>query len=167
MTLQTEIHQTRPFASLHEEADLNIMRTSELIQLALARLFRPRGLSLAQYNILRILRGAGAGGLSGCVIRERLLACVPDLTRLIDRLEQAGWVRRRRSEEDRRMVFIAITPSGLDLLTALDPLVEELHRSQMAHLSDAELREIVALMTRARESFLADGSTPPPESCSP
>ena len=105
-----------------------------------------------QYNVLRILRGAGRGGLCRNEIRERLVAQVPDVTRLLDRLEQSGLVERERAEQDRRLMTTRITKAGLALLARLDGPVARSHRERLGHLSAAQLRTLVGLLAQVRDA---------------
>jgi DNA-binding MarR family transcriptional regulator len=124
-SLQQELQQSRPFRSVAEEALVSILRTAAVLRRAIAQRVEPYGISLAQYNVLRILRGAGEEGLATLEVRERLIEEAPGITRLIDKLEQAGHVRRDRSGTDRRKVHCCITASGLGLLEAMDTLIQE------------------------------------------
>src|SRR5690242_6172130 len=132
--LQTELKKKRPFESPEQEAALNVARTNDQLQIRFARLFREYGLTSAQYNILRILRGEGKP-LPILEIANRTVTVVPGITGLIDRLEQAGFVRRQRCDEDRRVIFVAITDKALQLLNDLDEPVLNLHQTLMATLS--------------------------------
>lgn len=148
--LQREIRQTVPFESPEQEAFLNLVRTAALLEHRLAEGLRPHGLTLTQYNVLRILRGAEPEGLCRSDIEDRMLTPVPDVTRLLDRLEEAGHVERARAEEDRRFVIARITRPGLALLEELDEPVEALHEEQLGHLSRSDLRELSDLLAEAR-----------------
>jgi DNA-binding MarR family transcriptional regulator len=110
--LQTEIQQTKPFESLEEEMFLNLQRTAEALMHGLEAGLKPAGLSPSQYNVLRILRGAGAEGLACGGIAERMVTRDPDMTRLLDRLEARGLVMRARDRADRRVITERITPEG-------------------------------------------------------
>ena len=147
--LQKEIKKRRPFESLHEEALLGLLRTNDQFGIRFARLFREHGLTPSQYNVLRILRGEGRP-LPCLEIADRLIATVPGITGLIDRLEGLGLVTRERSTEDRRVVFVAITPKALDLLARLDEPVKALHRRLLGHLTAAELADLIRLLEKAR-----------------
>lgn len=149
--LQQEIKQTRPWSSLEEEAMLNISRTSALIDHALTQAFKPYKVTPTQYNVLRILRGAGPNGLCRMEIGERLVRPVPDVTRLLDRMEQTGWIRRHRGGTDRRFVTTVIAPKGLALLSKLDSEIGAMHRRQIGHLSEADLRQLIELLTVVRD----------------
>ena len=152
-TLQHEIGKRRPFDAPEQEAYLNLLRTASVLGVNIARMFKQHGLSEATYNILRILRGEMSGGREAVpcqLIGERLIAQVPDTTRLLDRLEKSGLVKRSRTSEDRRVVLISITRKGLDLLTRLDKPLLELHSAQLGHMTRAELTELSRLLVKAR-----------------
>jgi DNA-binding MarR family transcriptional regulator len=114
-------------------------------------LVKPHGISATQYNVLRILRGAGEGGLCRNELRDRMLTRMPDMTRLLDRMEDAGLVRRSREQEDRRMVLTQITARGRELLNELEQPLSQLHRDQLSQLTDAQLRSLIDLLTLVRE----------------
>jgi DNA-binding MarR family transcriptional regulator len=152
--LQREIKKRGPFESPEQEAMLNLLRTNDRFQLRFARLLRDYGLTSSQYNVLRILRGEGKP-LPSLEIADRMIAVVPAITGLIDRLEAMGLVTRDRSTEDRRVVFVAITSKGLELLSRLDQPVNQLHKTLIGHLTRSELREMSRLLEKARSS-LAD-----------
>ncbi len=149
-TLQEEIRQRKPFGSAEEEAMLSIARTAAVLDHAAAEMLKKHGLTPTQYNALRILRGAGAEGLCRNEIRDRLIARVPDATRLLDRLEETGLVTRSREGEDRRFVLSRITRAGLDLLAQLDPEVAAANRRLLGHLSPGKLRTLIDLLGEAR-----------------
>src|SRR4051795_2015926 len=117
--LQEELKKRRPFESLEQEATLNIARTADRFGICFSRLFREFGLTPSQYNVLRILRGQG-GPLPILEVADRMLAAVPGITGLIDRLEGMGLLARRGRTEARRVVFVEITPKPLDLRGRLD-----------------------------------------------
>jgi DNA-binding MarR family transcriptional regulator len=148
--LQQEIQQTKAIRLLEEETTLNIVRTADVLMLALADVLKPLLLSATQYNVLRILRGAGNGGASCKDIGGRLVARDPDITRLMDRLEQRGLVSRDRAKEDRRVVTHRLTRAGLELVNELDRPIEVLHRKIMGHMKAAQLRELVGLLEEVR-----------------
>ena len=151
--LRDEISQTRPFGSAEEEAYLAIQRTAALLGHALAETIRPLGLTATQYNVLRILRGAGEPGLCRNEVRDRMITQVPDVTRLLDRMEEMGLIERRREGADRRFVTTRITPEGLRLLAELDAPIEAAHQRLLGHLDDAALRTLIDLLGRAREKI--------------
>jgi DNA-binding MarR family transcriptional regulator len=148
--LQREIHQTKAIRLPAEEATLNVMRTADALMLALSDVLKPHLLSATQYNVLRILRGAGDQGASCKDIGIRLVARDPDITRLMDRLEQRGLVTRDRAKQDRRVVTHRLTTSGLELANELDSPIEALHRKTMGHMKAAKLRELVRLLEEVR-----------------
>lgn len=147
-----EIKQTRPFASLEQEAFLSLGRTWAVLEHGLAEHLKPHGITPTQYNVLRILRGAGAEGLCRSEIMERMIARVPDATRLLDRIQAVGLIVRERSSEDRRFVTTRITDQGLELLERLDEAVLELHKRQFAECDDEGLRGLIELLGLVRES---------------
>lgn len=149
--LKDEIKQNKPFASLEQEAILSIARTEAILGYSIIETLKPFDITPTQYNVLRILRGAGHDGLCREDIRERLVAQVPDVTRLLDRLEDAGLVARQRDTVDRRLVNTRITDSGLKLLAGLDRPILESHKEQLGHLTKTELRSLIALLSKARE----------------
>jgi DNA-binding MarR family transcriptional regulator len=149
--LQHELKKRKPFDSPEQEAALGIARTADRFGICFARLFREHGLTPSQYNVLRILRGEGKP-LPILEVADRMIAAVPGITGLIDRLETLGLAARQRSTEDRRVVFVAITPRGLDLLSSLDEPVSALHKRLMGHLTLPELKELVRLLDKARQA---------------
>lgn len=148
--LQQEIGKKRPFEQPEEEAGLNLVRTVDFVRLPFDRLFAEHGLSDPQYNVLRILRGHGGEGLPCTEIGTQMLTRMPDITRLVDRLEQAGLVERRRTPTDRRVVMVRITHQGLEILARLDEPVNALHRQTLGHLTRAELTELNRLLVKVR-----------------
>src|SRR6476660_1009831 len=151
-TLRTEIKQTKPFGCIEEEAALSIHRTAAVIEHRFAEALKPYGITGTQYNALRILRGAGKAGLCRNEVRDRLVAQVPDVTRLLDRLEESGFIERERAEQDRRLVTTRITKAGLALLSRLDGPVAQSHRERLGHLSAAQLRSLIGLLAQVREA---------------
>jgi DNA-binding MarR family transcriptional regulator len=150
--LRDEIKQTRPFATLEQEAHLSVERTAAVLGHAVAEVLKPYGITRTQYNALRILRGAGEAGLCRNEVRERLVAQVPDASRLLDRMETAGLIRRQRDAADRRFVTTRITEAGLRLVAELDGPIDELHRRRLGVLDQEELRTLIDLLARLRES---------------
>jgi DNA-binding MarR family transcriptional regulator len=143
-----------PFDAPEQEAFLNLIRTASVLTASFQRLFRAHKLSESTYNALRILRGSAgeAHGARTCSqIGEHLVAQVPDVTRLIDRLEQFGFAERVRCDKDRRVVYVKITRKGLDLLDTLDEPVLAMHRAQLGHLTPDELTELSRLLVKARQ----------------
>ena len=150
-SLREEIRQTRPFQSLEQEAYLNVVRTAALLSDGVERVLRPAGITGAQYNVLRILRGAGPKGLCRNEVRDRMLTRMPDMTRLLDRMEEAGLVVRTRDAEDRRMVGTQITDKGARLLDDVGEKIAAEHRERLGHLEEAQLRALIDLLERVRE----------------
>lgn len=148
--LQQEIGKQRPFELPEQEAYLNLVRTFHRLASIEDRVMREFDFSPAQYNVLRILRGIGGEGASCSVIRDRMIARVPDITRLIDRLEQRGYVTRHRGTPDRRVVRVRITDKGLKLLERMDEPILDMHRTQLGHLSRPELKQLNQLLEKAR-----------------
>jgi DNA-binding MarR family transcriptional regulator len=149
-TLLDELRQRKPFASLAQEAHLNLSRTEAVLQEGLDRVLKPYGVSTTQYNVLRILRGAGPEGLCRHEIRDRLLTRMPDVTRLLDRMEEAGLVTRERDAADRRLVTTRLTERGRELVDALDGPVAEEHERRLGHLGEEQLRALVRLLALVR-----------------
>lgn len=147
--LKKEIKQRRPFSSLQEEAVLALMRTADLVAVPLADVLRDAKLSPSQYNVLRILRGAEAPLACG-EIADRMVRRDPDLTRLLDRLEQRGFVRRERGTTDRRVVLATITEEGLDLLDALDAPMEGRIRRELEHVPATRLKTLLDILDEIR-----------------
>jgi DNA-binding MarR family transcriptional regulator len=150
-TLRDEIKQSKPFGSLEQEAHLSVQRTAAILDHSFAELVRPYGVTPTQYNVLRILQGAGERGLCRNEVRDRLIAPVPDASRLLDRLEEMGLVERERDAGDRRLVNTRITGEGLAVLARLESPIAELHQRQFGHLSADELRALVEVLASVRE----------------
>src|SRR3954462_9098294 len=129
--LQSELKRKKPFSSAEQEAMLSVASTAARLDHEMIDVLKPHGLTPTQYNALRILRGAGPEGLCRNEVRDRLIARVPDATRLLERLEETGFVVRDREGEDRRFVRARITRRGLDLLARLDNVVIDLHHRQL------------------------------------
>jgi DNA-binding MarR family transcriptional regulator len=150
-TIHSEIRQTRPFRSLQEQLLINLMRTSRAVEESwLQYLKRTEGLSLSQYNILRILRGARPDAVKISEVGERMIYRDPDVTRLVDRLVRQGLARRQSLAEDRRVVLVEITEEGLELLERLDEQVDRYTRAVMAGLSPQQLRTLDVLLNEIR-----------------
>jgi DNA-binding MarR family transcriptional regulator len=148
-TLRDEIRQRRPFETATQEAHLNVVRTAAVLLEGMEQVLRPAGVSLAQYNVLRILRGAGEG-LCRNELRDRLLTRMPDVTRLLDRMEEAGLVRRAREDDDRRLVRTHLTAEGRRVVDALDGEVAAEHQRRLGHLDAGELATLTALLEKVR-----------------
>lgn len=141
---------TRPFAGPAHEAHVAILRTAAVLEHALEETFKAHGITATQFNVLRILRGAGSHGLCRAEVGERMIRRVPDVTRLLDRLEDAGLIARARGGDDRRYVTTRITKAGLALLDRCDGEVAAMHEAHLGHLGQAKLRRLVALLAEVR-----------------
>lgn len=148
--LRTEIQQTKPFASVEEEAFLNLIRTANELWQELGGMLRGRQLTPTQYNVLRILRGAGDKGLPCGEVGERMVTREPDVTRLLDRLEHRALVARERSAKDRRVVVARVTDAGLRILDELERPVEDIVASQLGHLGAERLGQLIELLEIVR-----------------
>lgn len=142
--------KSRRFDSSEQEAFLNLWRTYDRLHIAEEELFDKYDLTPQQYNALRLLRGEGGKKLATLALGARLVSRAPDITRLLDKLEERGWVERERPADNRRMVLIALTAAGRALLAELDAPVRACHERQLGHLSADELRHLVALLQSAR-----------------
>lgn len=154
-SLQHEIGKKHSFDLAEQEAYLNLVRTTSTLSVEFERFLRDHGLSGATYNALRILRGATIGdeapGKRPCSeIGEQMVAQVPDVTRVVDRIEKMGLAQRVRCQADRRVVYVKITKKGSDLLARLDGPILEMHRTQLGHMSAKELADLSRLLVKAR-----------------
>ena len=154
--LQAQLRQPKPFRSLEAEVFLNVLRTSADLMADLVELLRAHDLTQPQYNVLRILRGAGDEGLPTGEIGVRMVAREPDMTRLLDRMEARGLVVRARATADRRVVTARITDAGRTLADGLDAPVAVMHARQLGHLSRDELATLNTLLERARTERRAE-----------
>lgn len=143
--------QPRRFDSLAQEAYLNLWRTYDRLRMAEDELFGRHDLTAQQYNALRLLRGEHPRPLATLAIASRLISRAPDITRLLDKLDERGWIVRVRPPDNRRMVLVNITEEGLRLLKKLDKPVRECHLRQLGHMNDADLRALTALLRQARK----------------
>ena len=147
-----EIKQSKPFRVHGQEAHVSILRTADVLGHAVERAVAPFGISLEQFNALRIMRGAGEGGLPTLEIAARMISRSPNITRLLDKLIDKGFANRIRSEEDRRVVYISITPAGSALLAQLNPVVDEVFTRFPAMTRD-EMKTLLELLDRIREGI--------------
>jgi DNA-binding MarR family transcriptional regulator len=134
-------------APLEGQIFVALLRASDSLASETERLIKANGLTSAQYNVLRILRGAGPEGLPCNAIGERMISRDPDMTRLLDRMEKRELITRERQKEDRRVVKARITDEGLKLLKKMDAPIRELHKSQFAHMTSARLKTLMDLLT--------------------
>jgi DNA-binding MarR family transcriptional regulator len=148
--IQDEIQQTKPFPSLEDEVLISLLRTADVALRPLTEVLKAESLSHTQYNVLRILRGAGPGGLSCREVAERMVTREPDLTRLLDRLERRGLIARGREAKDRRVVVTRITRDGLALLERLDEPAAASSRRALGHLGPEGLRTLARLLEKVR-----------------
>lgn len=151
--LREDLRQRKPFTSLEQEAQLNVVRTASLLVDSFEQMLRPYGITATQYNVLRILRGAEPDGLCRNELRDRMLTRMPDVTRLLDRMEDAKLVARARDSEDRRLVSTRITTKGLRLLDELDEAVTQEHMRRFHHLNKTQLKSLIDLLNAVRSKL--------------
>jgi DNA-binding MarR family transcriptional regulator len=148
--LRAELKQQKPFKSLEEEAHLSIQRTAAVLEHTFETALKPHRITATQYNVLRILKGSEPDGLCRNEIGQRLVRQVPDVTRLLDRLEETKLISRHRGGQDRRYVTTRITKAGLKLLEQVDSQICAIHREQLGHLNEHELRKLISLLEDVR-----------------
>jgi MarR family transcriptional regulator, organic hydroperoxide resistance regulator len=148
--IQDEIKQKRPFHSDGAEVAVGILRTAAVLERHYNQIVTKRGITIQQYNVLRILRGAGASGMPTLVIRDRMIHEAPGITRLVDRLEQAGLARRERQSSDRRQVLCFITDQGIKLLAGLDAEVVAADDAAVSMLDADQRQQLTELLTAVR-----------------
>lgn len=149
--IQKALKQNKPIGSSQETAFLALMLLAEELEAGFSDLFKSKDLTLAQYNVLRILRGAQDLGQSCGQIAERMITRDPDITRMLDRLERRELIRRERQTDDRRVVLTFITEAGAALLKELDRPVNVLHANQLDNLNETELGQLIGLLEKARK----------------
>ncbi|HEU4565744.1 MAG TPA: MarR family transcriptional regulator [Gemmatimonadaceae bacterium] len=157
-SVRQEIRQGRPFRSRAQEATIALLRTASVVGRTYARVLEPHALSFAQYNALRIIRGAGSGGIPTLAIRERMIEEGTTITRLLDKLEGAGLIRRERSEPDRRQVLCYVTNVGRRLLDRLDPLVDAADEEAVSVLDARQVEQLIALLDTIRAANAERGA---------
>jgi DNA-binding MarR family transcriptional regulator len=150
--LQREIRQGKPFRSKGQEVVVALLRTADLVRRVVGRTLEPHDITLQQYNVLRILRGAGEQGLPTLEIGERMIEQAPGVTRLLDRLEAKALVRRERCAQDRRQVLCWLTPSGLELVERLDEPVDSADAQAVAMLTPEEQDRLLRMLDAIRTS---------------
>lgn len=143
--------RSRKFDSLQQEVFLNLWRTYDRLKALEDETFSESGISAQQYNTLRLLRSVYPEGMPTLVLGARLISRAPDMTRLLDKLEQRGLLARHRPPENRRVVEVRLTPAGLKLVNQLDAAVRKCHERQLGHLDEKSLQQLVALLKAARE----------------
>ena len=149
----SELKQVKPFLHPEEELFLSLARTVDVLGRKISDFLKEQGLSPVQYNVLRILRGAGPTGLPCGEISTRMVTRDPDITRMLDRLEQRKLVTRARHADDRRVVSTRITAEGEALLQSVDQPMVEMHKNQFSFLSSSEMKELLNQLTRIREQL--------------
>lgn len=158
--IEREIRQTRPFPSRSQEAVVALLRTADVVRRTLSAAVAPLGLTLQQYNVLRILRGAGPAGLPTLEVAGRMIEQAPGITRMMDRLETRGWVTRERCPTDRREVHCRITASGLRLLERLDQTIDRTDYEAMGSLDDQTLEGLIVMLDAVRAARGHTAATP-------
>jgi DNA-binding MarR family transcriptional regulator len=148
--LQREIRQRRPFPSVAQEGLVSVMRTADVLRRRMAALVEPHGITVQQFNVLRILRGSGPDGLPTLEVGARMVEETPGITRLLDRLEAKGLVRRQRCPRDRRQHLCWITQEGLDVLAALDGPVVKHSSDALKGLTADEQSALIGFLDRVR-----------------
>lgn len=151
-TLLAELKQTRPFASKAQEVTIALLRTTDVVRRRLAQVVETEGITLQQYNVLRILRGAGGKPLSALEIADRLIEETPGVSRLLDRLVAKGLIRRDRSRQDRRMLECSLTDRGAQTLTRLEEPVNRADADVLQALTPRELETLDGLLLRIRDT---------------
>lgn len=137
-------------AAIERDTFVALLKVAGELERQSVELLKEHDLSVTQYNVLRILRGAGADGATCGEIASRLIKHDPDVTRLLDRLERRSLVERARDVADRRVVRTRITATGLAILAELDEPVDELHRRQFGHMSQDALKSLAHLLGEAK-----------------
>src|ERR1041385_1790082 len=151
-TLREEIKQNKPFHSIEQEALLSVVLTSARLMDKFELFLRPYNITSTQYNVLRILRGSEPEGLCRNDLRDRMLTRMPDVTRLLDRMQEAGLVTRERGDSDKRMVTTRVTKKGLKLLATLAPIVRDRHREYFRGVTPDQLKVLIGLLEGVRDS---------------
>jgi DNA-binding MarR family transcriptional regulator len=149
--LQREIRQAKPFRSQGQEVVVALLRTADLVRRMVGRTLEPYDITAQQYNVLRILRGAGEKGLPTLEIAERMIEQAPGVTRLLDRLEAKALVRRERCAQDRRQVLCWLTAAGLDLVERLDEPVDSADAAAVAMLDPEEQNRLLRMLDAIRQ----------------
>ncbi len=147
------------FDSLQQKAYLNLWRTYDRLRAIEDELFDRHGLTPQQYNALRLLENKHPEAMLTSAIAQRLISRAPDITRLLDRLEQRGLISRERPADNRRIVQVSITSAGIELLAELSRPVRECHAKQLGHLSTEQLKKLVDLLQHVRYPHEKPGST--------
>jgi DNA-binding MarR family transcriptional regulator len=151
-SLQKELGKRGPFASVEQESTLAILRTSDLMENRIARLLRQHGLTLSQYNVLRILRGEGKP-MPCLEVAQRMIQVAPAITRVVDQLLKLELINKVQSEEDKRVFLIALEPKAKRLLKKMDQPVLDLHANLLANVSKADQRTLIQILQKVRTSI--------------
>lgn len=152
-TLAEEIGKKKPFDSVEQETLLNLARTFSILSGQFTKLLKQFEITPSQYNVLRILRGHGEP-VSVYQIADEMISSLPDMPRLIDRMQATGLVDKQRCESDRRVVWVALTTKSKKLLTKIDQPLIELHQKQFEHMSESQLRKLNELLEIARQPLV-------------
>jgi DNA-binding MarR family transcriptional regulator len=151
LAMRSRAHHPGFVPSLENQIFVALLRTANALDQKADQLLKARGLTGAQYNVLRILRGAEPQGLPCRSIIERMISHDPDMTRLLDRMEKRGWITRERQTDDRRVVKTRITAQGLDILKTLDQPIREAHKRQFRHMTAARLKALAGLLEEVQQ----------------
>lgn len=154
MPLKDELKKRGPFSSVEQEATLSILRTSDLLENRIARLLREHGLTMTQYNVLRILRGEGKP-MPCLEVAHRMIQVAPAITRVVDQLLELKLITKTQSDEDRRVFTIEITTAGMRLLKKLDLPVIDLHASLLSSVSASDLKLLIRILENVRTGISA------------
>ncbi|MEZ5289809.1 MAG: MarR family transcriptional regulator [Vicinamibacterales bacterium] len=150
--VRQEIRQTRPFVSPAQEATVALLRTADVVRRHLTKVVQQEDITLQQYNVLRILRGAQGTPLSALEIQDRLIEEAPGVSRLIERLVAKGLVERARASSDRRLLECTISASGLQLLARLDAAVDRADTELVQPLGDKRVASLIGLLAAIRRA---------------
>jgi DNA-binding MarR family transcriptional regulator len=148
--LQAELKQKKPFPRVTAEALLSVLRTAAVLEHQLTEALKPYGITHTQYNVLRILRGAGNKGLCGREVAERMVSRVPDVSRLLDRMEETGLISRDRDPDDRRHVTARITRKGLTMIERATPELEAVERARAGQIPTGRLQQLIEVLGTVR-----------------
>lgn len=148
--IQEDIKQSKPFETLEQEVYVNLARTAAVLTHRLEQEFKPFGLTVTQYNVLRIVRGAGASGIAQYDVANRMVAEIPDVPRLLKRLEESKLIRRSQDAKDRRVLTVFLTPAGAKLLREMDDFIRKINNSFFSRLSKAQLQTLNNLLNESR-----------------
>lgn len=154
MPLKDELKKRGPFSSVEQEATLSILRTSDLLENRIARLLREHGLTMTQYNVLRILRGEGKP-MPCLEVAHRMIQVAPAITRVVDQLLELEFITKTQSDEDRRVFTIEITTTGMRLLKKLDQPVLDLHAGLLSGVSETDLKALIRILENVRTGISA------------